>query len=580
MYDILIKNGQIIDGSGKAAFCADIAVKDGKIAKIGDLSNETAEKIIDAQYRYVTPGFFDMHSHADLTAMLCPDMEGLLGQGITSCFTGHCGMTMAPAGRYFMGMLEDVKAFEEIMPLQTYGKGPGSYPASDTQSVRKAFKARFGVDMDWNTFGEFRDHLKKDGIGVNMYMEVGHAQIRMDAMGFDYARTATQDEIDVMRKHVAEAMEAGATGLSFGLDYAPGKYAGSDELNQLAECIKSYNGILAAHIRNYGKHPDTQQEFHTIDGIKELMDIGLKHGLHVHISHIGDGFAIKPFDQFMMDASAQRTLQIIDEYRNKSLHVTWDVLVPEYIPWFFFPDLAGLVKYYIAACGGKKAFAEKLKSPAYQYEIAQAIKENKNPSFGWFKEEYEILRCKNKAYEGKTIKQIADMLDKEPVYAMFDILMEDMDTRYRQNRLGSGRHTNVFQEAEEASMGLDNCGYDYNWEGEKPDMPVDYSTPTSYCGMITFMEKRRGFPLEDTIRKMTGNAATALGVKDRGFLKEGLAADIVVIDYKNLRSNENFTDPRCKPDGIDYVLVNGKIAVDHGVHTHVRAGVIANGLEA
>ncbi|MBP1552630.1 MAG: amidohydrolase family protein, partial [Oscillospiraceae bacterium] len=401
-----------------------------------------------------------------------------------------------------------------------------------------------------------------------------------DAMGFDYARIATQDEIDVMKKHVVEAMEAGATGLSFGLDYAPGKYAGSDELNQLAECIKSYNGILAAHIRNYGKHPDTQQEFHTIDGIKELMDIGLKHGLHVHISHIGDGFDIKPFDQFMMDASAQRTLQIIDEYRNKGLHVTWDVLVPEYIPWFFFPDLAGLVKYYIAACGGKKAFAEKLKSPAYQHEIAQAIKENKNPSFGWFKEEYEILRCKNKDYEGKTIKQIAEMLEKEPVYAMFDILLCDMDTRYRQNRLGSGRHTNVFQEAEEASMGLDNCGYDYNWEGEKPDMPVDYSTPTSYCGMITFMEKRKEFPLEDTIRKMTGNAATALGVKDRGFLKEGLAADIVVIDYKNLRSNENFTDPRCKPDGIDYVLVNGKIAVDHGVHTHVRAGVIANGLEA
>lgn len=580
MYDILIKNGQIIDGSGKAAFDSDIAVKNGKIVKIGDLCNETAEKVIDAQGRYVTPGFFDMHSHADLTAMLCPDMEGLLGQGITSCFTGHCGMTMAPAGRYFMGMLEDVKAFEEIMPLQTYGKGPGSYPSADTESVRKAFKTRFGVDMDWTTFGQFREHLKKDGVGVNMYMEVGHAQIRMDAMGFDYTRLATQDEIDVMKKHVVEAMESGATGLTFGLDYAPGKYAGSDELEQLAECIKPYNGILAAHIRNYGKHPDTQQEFHTIDGIKELMDIGLKYGLHVHISHIGDGFDIKPFDQFMMDASAYRTLQIIDEYRNKGLHVTWDVLVPEYIPWFFFPDLAGIVKYYVACCGGKKAFAEKLKSPAYQYEIAQAIKENKNPSFGWFKEEYEILCCKNKAYEGKTIKQIAEQLGKEPVYAMFDILMEDMDTRYRQNRLGSGRHTNVFQKAEDASMGLDNCGYNYDWEGEKPDMPVDYSTPTSYCGMITFLEKRKDFPLEDTIRKMTGNAATALGVKDRGFLKEGMAADIVVLDYKNLHSNEDFTDPRHKPEGIDYVLVNGKIAVDHGIHTHVRAGVIADGLEA
>ena len=111
-------------------------------------------------------------------------------------------------------------------------------------------------------------------------------------------------------------------------------------------------------------------------------------------------------------------------------------------------------------------------------------------------------------------------------------------------------------------------------------MPVDYSTPTSYCGMITFMEKRKDFPLEDTIRKMTGNAATALGVTDRGFIKEGMAADIVVLDYENLCSNENFTDPRCKPDGIDYVLVNGRIAVDHGVHTHIRAGIIADGLEA
>lgn len=579
MYDIILKNGQVIDGSGKPAFAADVAVKDGKIVAIGNLENCTAAKIIDAADRFVTPGFFDMHSHADLTAMLCPDMEGLLGQGVTTGFTGHCGMTMAPAGRYFMGMLEDVKAFEEIMPLQTYGKGPGSYPSADTQSVRKAFKKRFGVDMDWTTFADFRNHLKKDGIGINMYMEVGHAQIRMDAMGFDYQRFATQQEIDVMKQHVVEAMEAGATGLSFGLDYAPGKFAGSDELSQLAECLKPYNGILAAHIRNYGKHPDTDKEFHTIDGIKELMDIGLEHGLHVHISHIGVGFDHKPFDQFMMDASATRTLQIIDEYRAKGLHVTWDVLVPEYIPWFFFPDLAGIVKYYVACCGGKSNFAQKLKSPAYQYEIAQAIKNGKNPSFGWFKEEYEILRCKNKDYVGKTIKEVADMLGKEPVYAMFDILLEDMDTRYRQNRLGSGYHSNVFQQAEDASMGLDNCGYDYSWEGEKPDMPVDYSTPTSYCGMITFIEKRKDFPFEETVQKLTGNAAKALGVSDRGFVKEGMAADILVIDYENLRSNEDFTDPRHKPDGIDYVIVNGKIAVDHGVHTHIRAGVIADGIK-
>lgn len=256
MYDIVIKNGIVVDGSGSPCYKADVAVDNGKIVQIGALEDVSAQKTIDAQGKYITPGFIDMHSHADLTAVLCPDMEGLLGQGITTCFTGHCGMTMAPAGRYFMGMLEDVKAFEEIMPLQTYGKGPGSYPAADTQSLRKAFKSRFGVDMDWTTFADFRSRLEKDGIGVNMYMEVGHAQIRMDAMGFDYCRFATQEEIDVMKQHVEEAMQAGAAGLSFGLDYAPGKYASLDELKQLAQCLKPYNGILAAHVRNYGKHPD------------------------------------------------------------------------------------------------------------------------------------------------------------------------------------------------------------------------------------------------------------------------------------------------------------------------------------
>jgi len=137
----------------------------------------------------------------------------------------------------------------------------------------------------------------------------------------------------------------------------------------------------------------------------------------------------------------------------------------------------------------------------------------------------------------------------------------------------------VFNQAEEACMGLDNCGYDYDWEGERPDMPVDYSTPTSYCGMITFIEQRQGFPLEETVRKLTGNGALALGVTDRGFIKEGMYADILVLDHDNLRSNENFVDPRRRPDGIDYVIVNGKVAVDHGNHTHVRAGRIADRLD-
>ncbi len=576
MYELIIRGGMIADGSGGAPYAAGIAIQDGKIVKIGGLEGAEAVRVIDAAGRWVTPGFFDMHSHADLTAMLCPDMEGLLGQGITSVFTGHCGMTMAPIGGHFMGMLEDVKAFEEIVPLITYGKGPGNYPAADSPSVRKAFEKRFGVAMDWTSFGDYREYLRRTGVGANMYMLVGHAQIRMAAMGMDYKRTATQEEIDIMKAHVAEAMDSGALGLSFGLDYAPGIYADDNELLQLAEVLKPYKGTLAAHTRRRGKKPGAMREHTEMEGYRDLMEIGLKTGLHVHISHISSGFAVKPADQELQDACGRRTLAIIDEYRQKGAWVTWDALVPDYIPWFFFPELAGVFKYFVELCGGKTPFCEKLHSPTYREELRRSISEGKNPSFGWLKEDMEILSCKNESYVGRRLNEIAEEQGKTVLDMAFDMLIEDPDTCYRQPPLGGPKETadRVFAEAEEASMGLDNCAYDYDFEGERPDMPRDRSTPTSYCGMITFFEKRSDIPFEKLVQKLTGNAAKAIGVSDRGFIREGMTADILVIDRENLRSNENFVDPRTKPDGIDYVLLAGEVAVDHGEHSHIRAGRI------
>ncbi|MCL2498595.1 MAG: amidohydrolase family protein, partial [Symbiobacteriaceae bacterium] len=423
MYDILIRGGEVIDGSGKKAFRADVAIQEGKVVHLGNLPSAEAHTIINAEGRYVTPGFFDMHSHADLTAVLCPEMEGLLGQGITSVFAGHCGMTMAPVGEYFFGMMEDVKAIEDVMPLMTFGRGPGNYPVVDAASLRLAFAQRFGVEMDWTTFADYRTRLGRLGLGVNMYMEVGHAQIRMSAMGPDFKRHATPEEIEHMKQLVQEAMACGATGLSFGLDYAPGIYASDEELSQLAECLIPLNGILAAHIRGRGKRFLTEVENYGINGIRELMDLGVKHDLRVHISHLGTGFRIEPFDQRMLDASARVVLDTIAAYRNQGAKVSWDTLVPGYIPWFFYPDLAGLLRYYVTICGGKKAFAAKLQSPAYQRELAEAIKNERNPSFGRIRGEYEILRCKNNSYVGKTVGDIATELGLEPIYAVFHILL-------------------------------------------------------------------------------------------------------------------------------------------------------------
>ncbi|MCR4712416.1 MAG: amidohydrolase family protein, partial [Clostridia bacterium] len=567
----------ITDGTGAESYAADIAVKNGKIVKIGEIT-DSAETVIDAAGKNVTPGFIDMHNHGDLTAMLCPDMEGLLGQGITSCFCGHCGMTMAPVGDYFMGMLEDVKAFEEIIPLSSYGVHPGGYPAVDAPSFRKAFQKRFGVAITWNSFAEYRDWLLDTGIGCNLYMLVGHAQIRMSVMGLDYKRTATQEEIDRMKELVKEAMDGGALGMSYGLDYAPGIYADDNELHQLAEVLIPYQGILAAHVRHGGKKPNDpdEKEYKPIDGYRDLMEIGLKTGLHVHISHIQNGFSESPEDQYMYDQCAVRTLQIIYEYRAKGCHVTWDHLVPDYIPWFFSPELAGMFKYFIELCGGKKAFAEKLASPVYRRYLEQETKEGRNKSFPFFRENVEILKCKNERFVGRTLSEIAAERKQTPVQTALDLILEDPDTAYRQPPLGRPRRyeTKVFDDADDVSLGLDNCAYNYDFECERPDFPVDRSTPTSYCGMITFFEKRSDLPFEKIIQKMTGNAASALGLSDRGRIQEGLTADLLVIDRAHLASNLDMVDPRQKPDGLDYVILNGRIVVDHKEQKHLRIGAI------
>ncbi|MBQ1391783.1 MAG: amidohydrolase family protein [Firmicutes bacterium] len=577
MYDLILHGGLVADGTGGKPYPADVAVKDGKIVKIGEVGQDAA-KIIDASGKYVTPGFIDMHNHADLTAMLCPDMEGMLGQGITSAFCGHCGMTMAPIGDYFMGMLEDVKAFEEIIPLSSYGVHPGGYPAVDSPSFRKAFKKRFGVDITWTSFGEYRDWLRQTGVGCNLYMLVGHAQIRMCAMGLDYKRTATQEEIDRMKELLRKEMESGALGMSYGLDYAPGIYADDNEMLQLAEVLVPYHGILAAHTRHGGKKPNDpdEKEYEPIDGLRDLMEIGLKTGLHVHISHIPNGFTERPDDQYMYDAAAIRTLQIISEYREKGCYVTWDHLVPDYIPWFFFPELCGMFKYYIELCGGKKSFCEKLESPVYRAYLKQETEAGHNRSFSWWRDDIEIIKCKNESYLGKRLADIAKEQGKSSLDMALDMILEDPDTCYHQPPLGRPRRydTKVFDDAEDVTLGLDNCAYNYDFEGERPDFPADRSTPTSYCGMITFFEKRSDIPFEKIIQKMTGNAAIALELPDRGFVREGLAADLLVIDRDNLRSNANFADPRQKPDGIDYVIVGGKIAVDHKTHNHLRNGQI------
>ncbi|WP_425755234.1 amidohydrolase family protein [Ihubacter sp. rT4E-8] len=264
MYDLVIYGGMIVDGTGQKQFAADIAIQGGRIMEIGEPSSLEGQSYLQADGQFVCPGFIDMHSHADLTVFLYPDCESLIGQGVTTVFCGHCGMGMAPFDRYFMPMYLDRYGEEAEMPLSTLTCFPGQYPPVDTETMKKGTKKHFGLEISWKTFAEYRDYLREQGTGINMLMLLGHSNVRQSVMGLDTARKATEQEVAEMEQMVKEAMEAGAFGLSFGFDYAPGWDASEEELLRLAACLKPYDGILTAHVQMGGRRRGEQHADHRV----------------------------------------------------------------------------------------------------------------------------------------------------------------------------------------------------------------------------------------------------------------------------------------------------------------------------
>ncbi len=574
MYDLVIKNGQIYDGGGNAPFISDIAIKDGIITGIGDYSCAEAEKLIDAEGRRVTPGFIDMHSHADLSIIQYPDAESLLGQGITTAFTGHCGMGMAPVGKYWKTQGDDLFAIEEFMPGKSVSTMPGVTPVCLTEQLKPAYKKYFGVEMDWVTFGDYMKRLRDQGVGINLAMEVGFQQIRQQIMGLDTERDASKEEIEEMRSLTEEAMRSGAFGLSIGYDYTPDMFASEDELDAVASVVKEHDGILTAHTR---MSKDDDPKWQPIDGYKEFLGIAERTGVKAHISHIQPGFNIDPYDPEADDEGCVKTLGLIESYRREGVDVTWDVLHPDAHAFYYYPELCSPLIWYILACGSKAVFAERLRDETYRKEIAEKITRREHIIFPMLNLSGRIIRCSSEEYVGKSVNELAAAEGVSPEHMLLTILEKDIDTHVRQLLPGERkRQSPVFWHRPEATIGTDNSAFNYDYEGHRPGLPAFRSTIPAYCGFVKMLKhsEEAGIPFEMTVRKLCGNAAKILRLSNRGRIAEGQQADILVIDYDALDTNEDFIDPRRQPKGFDYVIVNGKIAVDHGVHTHVRSGMV------
>jgi len=575
-YDVIIRNGTVIDGTGQDSYRSDIAVRDGVICKIGDLSDETADTAIDAEGKLVTPGFIDMHSHGDATLLIYPYMESKIMQGITTIVAGQCGLSPAPLEKYWVAASFESDLLEEIdtnVFQMEY--------IVETERILNGLQAVYGLTLDWHTFAEYLERVEQQGIAVNFVPLVGHGQVRATVMGRNHRRAATEAEISRMKEYIEEAMQAGAHGVSVGLDYTPGIYADFAELAEMAGTAGKYGGYYSAHWRKTGLRVGTPKKQKKIDGIIETLEIGRQTGARVQLAHLSVGYDIYPAnDEYMQKAAAQRTLQVIDDYRNRGVKAAFDV-VPNVTAGLMKPELITFFSGWIRASGGIERFIENIRADDYRQNLIDMICTGRfyainpliNPDWDEF---MTVVASKNKKYAGKNVREIGEMKGTASVNVIFELLCEDPDiVIFSSNRDMQKCSAREFLRHPQATVCTDSFAFDLEASWKRKDGKLRFTPGTNaYCAFVKYLTEYGMERIEDTIYKATGKAAEILGLKNRGFLLEGQKADVLVIDYERLRTNENLVDPRIYPSGIEYVLINGGMAVKDAKPTGALAGEV------
>ena len=530
-FDLIVHSGLIIDGSGLKPFKADIGIKDGRITEVGDLDLLDASEVVDASGLAVAPGFIDMHSHSDFVLLVNPMAESKVRQGVTTEVTGNCGTSAAP----ILG------------------------PAKE-QAVSR-HQRRYGVDVEWESFDDYLRRLE-EGVAVNVAALVGHGTVRQCAMDME-ERAPTGGELDEMRMLVAEAMEAGAFGLSSGLVYPPGRYADTAELIDLCRVVASFNGIYASHIRG--------ERETLLDAVREALRIGEEAGVPVQISHhpakIG-AWGKSPETLAMMDEAGERGLDLTcDLHPYVAGSTGLSALLP---PW--------------AQEGGPRKIVERLKNPETRRRIKDDMIEEKVPGPGpcglvkrgmW--DQINISSYPAEEPVGRTLAKIAEERGVDPFNAYFDLLLESeaeggvVGFYYNEEDI---RHVLAHPRSMIGSDGYALAPYGVLGTGR--NHPRSYGT----FPMI-FRKYVRGesmpelwhdsgesiLTLEEAVRKMTSAPARKLGLQDRGLLRPGMWADIVVFNPDTVADTATYLDPYRYPIGIVHVLVNGVAVFSGGEHT-------------
>ena len=524
-YDVIIQNGKIIDGAGNPWYLADLGIYRDKIAAIGKLDPRLAKRVIDAGGKAIAPGFIDMLGQSEHVILVDNRAMSKISQGITTEINGE-GESAAP--------LND-KILKELKP----------------------FFDSNNLTADWTDYNGYFARVEKNMTAINLGSYVGAAQVREYVIGYDN-REPTSQELEQMKQLVRTAMQQGAMGISSALEYTPAMYAKTQELIELAKVAAEYGGIYASHIRN-------EQE-RIIEAILEAADIGRAAKIPVEIWHLKANERINW-------GKMPEIVRMIQQHRNQGIDMTADVY-----PYIAFQNgLSAALPGWIQE-GGTDKLLERLKDPVARKQARKELDGKVKAGLMDF-QSMVISSVSNpdlKKWEGKRLMEVASAWKKDPMETMFDFILADSA---RTDRV-------VFSMTEEdlrMAIGQPWVSFCTDASARATDGPLFKGKPhpRSYGSfpriLDRYVRENKILSLEDAIRKMTSLPAQRVGLKDRGLLKPGFFADVVVFDPDSVADKATFENPHQYSEGISYVFVNGKPVWEDGKFTGNLPGRVLRG---
>jgi len=521
-FDLVLKGGTLLDGTGSPAWPADLGIVGDTIAAVGAISPEQARRVLDVSGLQVAPGFIDIHSHSDGSVLAYPGAESRILQGVTTEVTGNCGSSAAP----FVGV--------------------------DVETRRRSLREEEGIEADWTDVASYFERLEKTGIAVNQILLLGQGTLRANAIGL-VDRPLTPEEMKALLRTVEEGLDQGAFGLSTGLEYVPGTYTPTAEIVEMTRLVARRGSLYASHIRN--------EEAALLEAINEAIEIGRRTGARVQVSHL------KAAGESNW-AKQRAALDLIEGARRAGV----EVLADAYPYTAYSTDLTIFLEPW-AREGGGAAVVARLRDADSRTRIGKEVAARVSNDPGDF-DLIVISRVrteKNRALVGKNLAEIGAAWDLNPVDALLRLLEEEEGSV---SFIGHGMSPgNVEMVLAHPLVMIGSDGSSMAPVGKAAEARPHPRSYGAFARVLShYVRERQLFDLPTAVKKMTSMPADQIGLRDRGRLARGQKADLVVFDAGAVADRASFAAPHQYPRGIVHVLVNGVPVVEHEVHTGARPG--------